>query len=388
MKLGVLKETKANETRVTLSPNVAKSLIAKGYKIFIEDNAGLGSYYSNEAYINIGATISPTADIYNNSDVILRINPPSDSEISQLKEGTIWISYLLHKSNPELIEKLAAKKITAISMDAIPRISRAQSMDVLSSQANLAGYKAVIMGGNEMGRIFPLMMTAAGTITPAKVLIIGIGVAGLQAIATAKRLGAVVEATDVRPETKEQAESLGAKFIQVEMPKTDEKIESGNDLIITPEVLAQFNTVSEGGYAKEASAEYAARQKEAVNKSLFQADLVITTALVPGRKAPVLITEEQVKQMKMGAVIVDMATEQGGNCEISEKDKIVMKHGVKIVGISNMLATLANVASELFAKNMATFLDHLSTSEGFKWDMEEEITKGAVITKDGIILAN
>ncbi|MFM9945041.1 MAG: Re/Si-specific NAD(P)(+) transhydrogenase subunit alpha [Bacteroidia bacterium] len=366
MKLGVLKETKSNENRVALSPNVAKSLIAKGYKIVVEDGAGAGSSYSNEAYTNIGATISPASDIYNNAEVILRINSPSDSEISHLKEGTIWMSMLLHKSNPELIEKLSAKKVTAISMDAIPRISRAQSMDVLSSQANLAGYKAVILGANEMGKIFPLMMTAAGTITPSKVLIFGIGVAGLQAIATAKRLGAVVEATDVRPETKEQAESLGAKFIQVEGASVQ----------------------SEGGYAKEASEEYLAKQKEAVNKSLFQADLVITTALVPGRKAPVLITEEQIKQMKLGAVIVDMAAEQGGNCELTEKDNIVVKHGVKLVGATNLPGTLANVASELYAKNMATFLDHLSTSEGFKWDMGEEITKGTIITKDGNILTS
>lgn len=385
MKLGVLKETKSRENRVALSPNVAKSLITKGYKIYIEDGAGSASSYSNEAYESAGATIVSTADIYSNAEVILRINAPSDSEISQLKEGTIWISLLLHKSNPELIEKLAAKKVTAISMDAIPRISRAQSMDVLSSQANLAGYKAVILGGDQMGRIFPLMMTAAGTITPAKVLIFGIGVAGLQAIATAKRLGAVVEATDVRPETKEQAESLGAKFIQVEGAKVETNEASDKILMITPEVISQM---SEGGYAKEASADYAERQKAAVNKSLFQADLVITTALVPGRKAPVLITEEQVKQMKMGAVIVDMAAEQGGNCEITEKDQIVVKHGVKLVGISNMLSDLANVASELYAKNISTFIDHLSTSEGFKWEMEEEITKGTVITKDGTILAN
>lgn len=366
MKLGVLKETKSNENRVALSPNVAKSLISNGYEISVEDGAGLGSSYSNEAYTLAGASIVAASDVYNNSEVILRINAPSDSEIEQLNEGCIWMSMLLHKSNPELIEKLSAKKVTAISLDAIPRISRAQSMDVLSSQANLAGYKAVILGANEMSKIFPLMMTAAGTITPSKVLIFGIGVAGLQAIATAKRLGSVVEATDVRAETKEQAESLGAKFIQVEGAAVQ----------------------SEGGYAKEASADYLAKQKEAVNKSLFQADLVITTALVPGRKAPVLITEEQVKQMKFGAVIVDMASEQGGNCELTELDQIVVKHGVKLVGISNLPGSLANVASELYAKNMATFLNHLSTAEGFKWDMEEEITKGTVITKDGIILSN
>ena len=364
MKLGVLKETKSKENRVALSPNVVKSLISKGHSICVENGAGQGSSYSDEAYINAGATISSSSDIYKTSEVLLRINAPSDSEISELKEGIIWISILLHKSNPELMEKLAAKKVTAISMDAIPRISRAQSMDVLSSQANLAGYKAVILGANEMGKMFPLMMTAAGTITPAKVLIYGIGVAGLQAIATAKRLGAVVEATDVRPETKEQAESLGAKFIQVEGASVQ----------------------SEGGYAKEASEEYLAKQKEAVNKSLFNADLVITTALVPGRKAPVLITEEQVKQMKMGSVIVDMAAEQGGNCEATEMDNIVTKHGVKLVGISNLPGTLANVASELYAKNMATFLDHLTTAEGFKWEMEEEITKATVITKDGAVL--
>lgn len=364
MKLGILKETKSNENRVALSPNVAKNLIAKGYNIWIEDGCGQGSSYSNDAFIAVGAGIATAAEICETAQVILRINPPSDEEIAKLKEGTIWISMLLHKSNPELIQKLAAKKVTAVSMDAIPRISRAQSMDVLSSQANLGGYKAVILGANEMGKIFPLMMTAAGTITPAKVLIFGVGVAGLQAIATAKRLGAVVEATDVRPETKEQAESLGAKFITVE----------------------GASVASEGGYAKEASAEYLEKQKAAVNKSLFQADLVITTAQVPGRKAPVLITEEQVKQMKLGAVIVDMAVEQGGNCELSELDKIVTKHGVKLVGQSNLPGSLANVASELYAKNMATFLDHLSTSEGFKWDMEEEITKATIITKDGAIL--
>ena len=240
MKLGVLKETKSKENRVALSPNVAKSLITKGYKVFIEDGAGAASSYSNEAYVNAGAAIVSTSDIYNTSEVILRVNAPLDNEISQLKEGTIWISLLLHKSNPELIEKLAAKKVTAISMDAIPRISRAQSMDVLSSQANLAGYKAVILGGDQMGRIFPLMMTAAGTITPAKVLIFGIGVAGLQAIATAKRLGAVVEATDVRPETKEQAESLGAKFIQVEAMKVEAKVTSDKDSITSPEDIIQM----------------------------------------------------------------------------------------------------------------------------------------------------
>jgi H+-translocating NAD(P) transhydrogenase subunit alpha len=251
-------------------------------------------------------------------------------------------------------------------MDAIPRISRAQNMDALSSQSNLAGFKAVILGANAMGKIFPLMMTAAGTITPSRVLIFGAGVAGLQAIATAKRLGAIVEVTDVRPETKEQVESLGGKFIEV---KSDDTVKV------------------EGGYAKEVSAEYLQKQKEAVNKSLFQADLVITTALVMGKKAPVLITEEQVKQMKLGSVVVDMAIEQGGNCELSELNKTVQKHGVTLVGQANLPSTVANNASELYAKNIYNLLMHLASKEGFKWEMEEEITKGTLIAHQGQVLS-
>ena len=239
-------------------------------------------------------------------------------------------------------------------------------MDVLSSQSNLAGYKAVIVGANEMTRIFPLMMTAAGTIIPSKVLIYGVGVAGLQAIATAKRLGAVVQATDIRSETKEQAESLGAKFIQVD--------NSGE--------------TSEGGYAKEASEDYARRQKEAVNQSLFQADLVITTAMVPGRKAPVLITAEQVRQMKNGAVIIDLAAAQGGNCELSVINKTVIENGVKIIGSTMAPESVSTNASELYAKNMYNFINHLTENNEFKWDLEEEITKGTLIVHNGAIKQN
>jgi NAD(P) transhydrogenase subunit alpha len=266
-------------------------------------------------------------------------------------------------SSPKLIQSIAEKGATAFSMDAVPRISRAQDMDVLSSQSNLAGYKAVILGANEMTKIFPLMMTAAGTITPSKVLIYGVGVAGLQAIATAKRLGAVVEATDIRPETKEQAESLGAKFIQVESE----------------------GEVSEGGYAKVASEDYAKRQKEAVDKSLFQADLVITTANIPGRKAPVLITGEQVSQMKNGAVIVDLAAAQGGNCEVSKMNKTVVKNGVKVIGTTIAPESVSTNASELYAKNMYNFIMHLTEENQFKWELEEEITDGTLIVKDGEI---
>ncbi|HQX45219.1 MAG: Re/Si-specific NAD(P)(+) transhydrogenase subunit alpha [Saprospiraceae bacterium] len=365
MKLAVIKETRPNEKRVALSPQIVKQLIAKGYEVIVEQGAGELSAFIDQDYETAGAQISNSkTSLFKDGDVFLKINSFSSEEISELKNGSITLSLMYHSNHPEMLQALANQGVSSFSMDAIPRISRAQSMDVLSSQGNLAGYKSVILGAENMTRIFPLMMTAAGTITPSKVLIFGIGVAGLQAIATAKRLGAVVEATDVRPETKEQAESLGAKFITVK----DEGVKV------------------EGGYAKEVTAEYLAKQKEAVNKSLFLADLVITTALVMGRKAPVLITEDQVKQMKFGSVIVDMAAEQGGNCELTEPDKVVIKHGVKIVGITNLASTMATNASELYAKNVQNLLQHLSDKEGFKWDLEEEITKGTLIVHQGKVL--
>ena len=247
-------------------------------------------------------------------------------------------------------------------MDAVPRISRAQKMDALSSQANLAGYKTVLLGANALGKIFPLMMTAAGTITPSKVLIFGAGVAGLQAIATAKRLGAIVEVTDVRPETKEQVESLGGRFLTVEGVE---------------------GVQVEGGYAKEVSAEFLAKQKELVEERIKEADIVITTALVIGKKAPVLVTEDMVKSMKTGSVIVDMAVESGGNCALSEINKTVVKHGVTIIGEANLPSLLPVNASQLYATNISTLLLHLAKPEGFNWDMEEEITKGSLITHQG-----
>lgn len=365
LKLGVLKETKAHEHRVALSPTAVKMLSDKGFECFIEKSAGEDSSYADEEYTNAGATVLENASkVFSTADVLLKINPPDQSEIDNLQAGKTWISMLFHRNQPEVIEAMAKKGINAISMDAIPRISRAQSMDVLSSQSNLAGYKAVVLGANEMPKIFPLLMTAAGTVKPARVLIFGIGVAGLQAIATAKRLGAIVEATDVRMETKEQAESLGAKFITVE-----------GDGVATA-----------GGYATEVSTEYLAKQKEAVNKSLAMADLVITTALVQGKKAPVLITKEQVAMMKMGAVIVDMAVEQGGNCELSEPAKTVIQNGVRIVGPMNLPASVANNASELYARNVVTFLTHIATNEGFSYNMEDEIISGTLIIKEGKVL--
>lgn len=362
MKLGVLKETKAHEFRVALSPSAVKALTGKGFSCVIESGCGLASSFSDAEYTENGATVLPDArTVISSAEVILKINPPDSSEIEMLGQGKTWISILQHRIQPELIASMAAKGITAYSMDAIPRISRAQSMDVLSSQSNLAGYKAVILGANEMPKIFPMLMTAAGTVKPARVLIFGVGVAGLQAIATAKRLGAIVEATDVRMETKEQAESLGAKFISVE--------------------AEGVNTA--GGYATEVSEDYLKRQKEAVNKSLAQADLVITTALVQGKKAPVLITEEQVKMMKIGAVIIDMAVEQGGNCALSEAGKSVMVNGVKIVGPINLAGSLANNASELYARNLVTYLTHIAKPEGFTLDLSDEIVKDTLIIKEG-----
>ena len=365
MKIVVLKENRPEEKRVAITPTVAKQLITKGFELIIESGAGEHSSFQDKTYLDCGVQVATEKNtLFQSADIFIKINPFSTEEIKQLKPGSITLSLMYHRISPEMVQDLANAGVSSFSMDAIPRISRAQSMDVLSSQSNLAGYKAVILGANEMTKMFPLMMTAAGTITPSKVLIFGIGVAGLQAIATAKRLGAVVEATDVRPETKEQAESLGAKFITVESQ----------------------GAKAEGGYATEVTEEYLTKQKEAVNKSLFQADLIITTALVMGRKAPILITEEQVKKMKYGSVIVDMAVEQGGNCELSELGKVVTKYGVKIVGVANLPSTLATNASELYAKNVFNLLTHLTDKEGFKWDLEEEITKGTLIVHQGKIL--
>lgn len=367
MKIGILKETQKGERRVALSPNIAKQLIDKGFEIIIEEDAGSTSSYKDSDFKKIGASVEKRGVVFKEAEVLIKINPFDEEDLKLVDKGHILMSQLFHKSHPELIEAISQTGASAFSMDAMPRISRAQDMDVLSSQSNLSGYKAVILGAYEMTKIFPLMMTAAGTITPSRVLIYGIGVAGLQAIATAKRLGAVVEATDIRLETKEQAESLGAKFITVD--------NSGEEK-------------SEGGYAKAASEDYARKQKEAVNNSLFKADLVITTAMVPGRKSPVLITEEQVQQMKNGAVIVDLAAAQGGNCEISKMNKTVLKHGVKIIGTTIAPESVSTNASDLFAKNMYNFIMHLTDNNEFKWELDEEITDETLIVKEGKIRKN
>lgn len=361
MKIGVIRETKEYEKRVALSPDAVKQLVKKGFEILVEQNAGQGSFYADTDYSAVGAVVGSRTEALA-TNLVLKVNPFTPEEISGMSTGASCISYMYAYTNKVMVEALNVRSITSFSMDAVPRISRAQKMDALSSQANLAGYKAVLLGANHLSKIFPLMMTAAGTITPSKVLIFGAGVAGLQAIATAKRLGAIVEVTDVRPETKEQVESLGGRFLTVE---------GAEGVKVT------------GGYASEVSEDFLKKQKQLISERIREADLVITTALVIGKKAPVLVTEEMVKSMKQGAVIIDMAVESGGNCEISEINKTVVKHGVTIVGESNLPSLLATNASQLYAANISTLLLHLFTKDGLQLNQDEEITKGCLITHAG-----
>jgi H+-translocating NAD(P) transhydrogenase subunit alpha len=366
MRIAVPKETRQHENRVALTPDVIKSLTKAGFSCLVESGAGVNSYFSDANYQDAGATIVASAtELYAQAEILVKVNAPSVTEAEMLPKGAALVSFLYAYTVPDVVKVLEERNVLSFAMDAVPRISRAQKMDALSSQANLAGYKSVILGSNALGKIFPLMMTAAGTIKPSKVLIFGAGVAGLQAIATAKRLGAVVEVTDVRPETKEQVESLGGRFLEV--PTTE-------------------GVKTEGGYAKEVSAEYLAAQKALIEKHIKDADLVITTALVIGKKAPVLVSEAMVESMKMGSVIVDMAVESGGNCAVSEYGKTAIKNGVTIIGEPNLPALLPVNASELYARNIETLLVHLATKDGFKQDWEEEITKGCLITKDGALV--
>lgn len=363
MKICVPKENKERENRVALTPSVVKQLTTAGYEVCVEAGAGLKSYFDDASYQAAGASIETDAQkIYTTADVVLKVNAPNALEIAYMKKESILISFMWAATNPELVAACTNAGISAFSMDAVPRISRAQKMDALSSQANLAGYKAVLMAANEMGKILPMMTTAAGTIRPAKVVIFGAGVAGLQAIATAKRLGAVVEVSDIRPETKEQVQSLGGKFIEV---KSDDSIKM------------------EGGYVKGVSDEFLKMQQELVSKHIKEADIVITTALIPGKKAPLLVTEEMVASMKFGSVILDMAVEQGGNVVGSVLNKTIQKNGVTIIGESNIPSLLPMNASELYAKNIQTLLVHLSTKDQFNWELNEDITKGSLIVHNG-----
>jgi len=371
MVIAVPKEILPGENRVACVPDVASKLIKSGFQVHVEKDAGLNAGYTNEMYEKAGAKVVNLNELYSSADVVVKVQRPLDhpaagkNELDLFKEGTILITFLYPLNYPDLAQKCASKKINVISMDMIPRTTLAQKMDALSSQANIAGYKSVIMCADALGKIFPLLMTAAGTISPAKVVIMGAGVAGLQALGTAKRLGAVVEVSDIRPAVKEEVQSLGGRFIEVE---TDASMQDA------------------GGYAKEASPEFLKKQKALIFKHITDADIVITTALVPGKKAPVLVTEEMVKQMRPGSVVLDMAVEFGGNCEVSEMGKTVKKHGVTIIGEPNLPSLVPTHSSEMYAKNLLGLITYISKDGKVELNLENEIVKGALITYNGEVV--
>jgi NAD(P) transhydrogenase subunit alpha len=371
LKIAIIKETRDRETRVACSPETVKKMAALGHEITIESGAGHGAATSDDDFKAAGATIAKTAkDALKGARLLLKIRRPTDAELKLVEKDAGIVAFFTPSSDKKLIEACAKAGVMAFSTEFTPRISRAQSMDALSSQANLAGYRSVIEAANLYGRSFPMMMTAAGTVAAAKCFIMGVGVAGLQAIATARRLGGIVTATDVRPATKEQVASLGAKFIAVE----DEEFKAAE---------------TAAGYAKPMSAEYQAKQAELVKEHIAKQDIVITTALIPGRAAPVLVSPEMVANMKAGSVIIDMAVEAGGNCPLSKPDELVItKNGVKILGCTNLPAALAADSSALYAKNLLNLLPLLTAKEGtdFAPDFEDEIVKGMLLTKDGAVV--
>jgi len=360
---------RAGEPRVAATPDTVRKLIGLGFSVTVETGSGLGASISDQAFLDAGATIAPSAAAaLKDADVLFKVRGPGEAEIAALKPGAIVIALLNPHNEKPVLAALAAKGASAFAMEFVPRITRAQVMDALSSQANLAGYRAVIEAAEAYGRAFPMMMTAAGTVAPAKVFIMGVGVAGLQAIATARRLGAVVTATDVRPATKEQVESLGAKFVAVE----DEEFKAAE---------------TAAGYAKEMSAEYRAKQAALVTDHIKKQDIVITTALIPGRPAPQLVSAEQVASMKPGSVLIDLAVEQGGNVAGAKADEVVEIGGVKIVGITNLAGRIAADASNLYSRNLLAFAGLLVNKEGaLAPDYQDEILKAALITKDGAIV--
>lgn len=371
MIIAIPKELLPGENRVACVPDVASKLIKSGFEVIVEKNAGLSAGFRDDQYIKAGAKVADTVEeLYSNADIIFKVqrpieHPSGKHEVDLYKKGSLLISltYVLHYY--ETAKKCAEKGIDFISMDMIPRTTLAQKMDALSSQANIAGYKSVILAANHLGKIFPLMMTAAGTISPAKVVIMGAGVAGLQALGTAKRLGAVVEVSDIRPAVKEEVQSLGGKFIEVE---------------------TSADMQDAGGYAKEASPEFLKKQQELIFKHVTEADIVITTALVPGKKAPILVTEEMVKNMRAGSVVLDMATEFGGNCEISEKGKTVKKYDVTIIGESNLPSLVPTHASEMYSKNILSLIQHISKDGKINLNLDDEILKGCLITRNGEVI--
>lgn len=368
MVLGVLKETADYERRVALTPEVAAQIIKNDIEVWVEKGAGDASNFPDVQYEAPGARIvSDRGEILSGSDILLSIQTPRIEELKKLKKNSILICLIWALQNPETVKHLQELQISALGMDFIPRISRAQNMDVLSSMSSIAGYKAALIAANELDKYLPMMMTAAGTIPPSKSLVLGAGVAGLQAIATLKRLGSVVEAFDIRPEVKEQVESLGAKFVEVE--------------------LGEEETQTEGGYAKELDQKKQDLQRQAIHEHAKKSDIVITTALIPGRPAPVLITEAMVTDMSPGSVIVDIASENGGNCELTEHGKTVEKYGVNIVGPNNLPSQLSLHASKLYSKNMYALLDLLIEDGNPNFNFEDEILLKTTVTHQGEIIS-
>ena len=366
MIVACLKETHKHENRVAVVPAAIKEYNKSGLKLIIESDAGKASYFYDNLYIDSGAEISSDRNaLIKKADVLIKVNPPTIEEAKLLKDQSIFISLFQTTKEKELVNIFLEKRITAFSMHLIPRTTLAQKMDALSSQANIAGYMSVLIGSASLPVYMPLLMTAAGTIPPAKVLVLGAGVAGLQAIATAKRLGAHVEAFDVRPDVKEQVESLGAKFIEVDHEQNE--------------------GVGQGGYAKETSEDYKQKQQILIKEKISKSNLVITTALIPGRPAPILIPKDMVEAMKPGSIIMDLAAENGGNCELTEKDKIVKYNGIIINGSSNLPSKMPLHASQLYSKNLSSFLIYLTNNGQINLNFEDEIISGSMFTHNGEI---
>ena len=367
MQVAVAKEILPGEKRVALIPHSIASLTKAGLKVLVESGAGAGAFIADEAYTEAGATVVPDADaLYAAADIVFKVRPPEASEVEKMKEGTTLICLMDAFFKLDLMEQLASRRISGFGLEFVPRITRAQSMDVLSSMAAIAGYRAVIEAADLLPKYFPMLMTSAGTISPAKVFVIGAGVAGLMAIATAKRLGAVVEAYDTRPAVKEQVESVGAKFVEFDLETADAE--------------------DKGGYAKAQSDEFYRKQREQMKTKVAAVDVVITTAAIPGKQAPVLIMDDMLQAMRPGSVIIDLAAERGGNTEGAVAGEVVEKHGVRIVGYTDYPSRSSVHASQLFSKNISTFLLNMVKDGAFKIDLEDEIVKGALLVHEGQVV--
>jgi NAD(P) transhydrogenase subunit alpha len=366
MKIGIPKETLTGETRIAIFPSLISAYKKDGHQVCIQSGAGEGASFSDQVLTDSGAEIiSDAGKLFSEVDILFKVQPPTAEEAAQFREGSSFIGFLSAFTNHETVKILTQRKVTAYAMEMIPRITRAQSMDALSSMATVGGYKAVLLAADHIHKMFPLMMTAAGTITPATVLILGAGVAGLQAIATARRLGAKVEAFDPRPAVKEQVKSLGAAFVEMEMPKDAE---------------------TAGGYAKELSPEFIQKEMEAIGGRLPKVDVVICTAQVFGKRAPLLITADMVKRLRPGSIIVDLAAEQGGNCELTKAGETVVEHGVKILGVVNLPATMPLDASQLYARNVQNLFKLLYPKADSQPDFNDEVVRGCCVTRGGEIV--